>query len=351
MSLICDIKAFHVVSQDKNPRHNISFFRSYNTGVDFEISQLKLECGKMYALVGPSGAGKSILISLLCGFPPFLESQVVKCDKFRFFNMSLERTVSLRIPRFLRTYHKAVDATHIIYLPQALPTDKSCSVKCCAAMKDVFYSLLDRRTKVTVNQFQDIMKDALLRFNLQHVWKQDLTSLSGGERRRIELLTRLASMKAAKKDRVLVVLDEPTTGFDAYSQFQFLSGIREQLKQLLDENLKVTVVISTHAMHYVSGEKNLFDSVILMNSDKDEDSISGVNCQSMDGSSRLCAVVEQFDSSDVESRIKGLLDDENKHLKTPFLWREVFEQMAKRPIRDLVSFFDKQIAKGVSHVH
>ncbi len=332
MSVLCEIEDFYAVSHESESfmGHGIRRFLDDRSGVDFRIPSLCLESGKMYALVGPSGVGKSVLISLLCGFPPFVRRQRISCREFKFLGLYLKGYNQRRVSEFLEAYRHGVDSSHIIYLPQVLPNDKSLAVKCSAAMEDVFRSIVSPHTSFSLRACREAILEALKQASLLDVWGRDLTLLSGGERRRVELLTRLVAIRMARKEDVVVILDEPTTGFDAKSQKDFLSGIGKQLQELTQDGFNATFVVSTHAMTYVSGEERLFDSVILLNRDKVQDVTMGTP----NAARCTCAVVGQFEHSVVESCVRHVLPK-----GSPFSWSAVFECFTEVRTTDLIDRF------------
>lgn len=276
------------------------------TYVEVTIPSLRVESGRMYALIGPSGAGKSVVMSLLCGYPPLRNSQTVTCESFRVFDFKIGDVVREKAASFFRNIRKKAGLSKVFYLPQILSNDKSLSVPASAALKDVAEALMGRRFD---RGCEKRLLESLRSAGLSDVWNRRLTTLSGGERRRLELLIRLAVVREVKARQVVVILDEPTTGFDAQSREHFFCEIRETLNALTRDGVECAFVIATHAMNYLT--EKFFDSVVFVQREK---AYVGGKCMG-------CAVVGQVKCGNAEKFAKRILPQDMQ-----FSWENVFER-------------------------
>lgn len=148
-------------------------------GIDFFVDQ-----GEIVGLLGPNGAGKSTTFRMACGLIAPTEGEVY-----------LNGENVTHWPMYVRARHG------MGYLPQ----DDSIFVK-LSVEKNIIaileYLNIPRRERL------DETDRLLDQFGLSDKRKQTASTLSGGERRRLEIARCLAS----KPD--LILLDEPFTGID-----------------------------------------------------------------------------------------------------------------------------------------
>lgn len=88
-------------------------------------------------------------------------------------------------------------------------------------------------------------------------FNKELSKLSGGQRRKVEL----AACKCVvnkKKGPCLLLLDEPTTGLDRCSAKKFFEALKDLLR---DESVRnrLCVVLATHVPHFVEEVFDDFD--------------------------------------------------------------------------------------------
>ena len=169
-------------------------------GVDFHV-----ERGEVVGLLGPNGAGKSTTFRMACGLIAPSEGRVF-----------LNGTDVTEWPMYLRARHG------LGYLPQ----DDS-----------IFGRLSVEQNLLAILEFLDLsyderlnrIDDLLQRFGLHDKRHQTASTLSGGERRRLEIARCLAS------DPQIILLDEPFTGIDPVT----INEIQDMIAELRDQGISI----------------------------------------------------------------------------------------------------------------
>jgi len=160
---------------------------------------LSLNPGEVVGLLGPNGAGKTTIFSIITG--------IFKPSSGRIL---LDSTDITDLP----TYRRA--RLGLCYLPQE---------------PSIFRKLTVEENILAVLEFQSIspyeqkdkLKSLLKELNVIHLARQPAVTLSGGERRRVEIARALASSPT------FILLDEPFAGIDPISVID-LQKIILQLK-------------------------------------------------------------------------------------------------------------------------
>jgi len=158
--------------------------KSYRKRPVIHDVSLTLERGEVVALLGPNGSGKTTCFYAIAGLiSP--ESGIVRIDG---------RDVTL-----LPMYRRA--RLGISYLPQEVSIFRGLSVE------DNILAILEIAEPVR-HQRRERLEELLSDFSIEHLRRAPALSLSGGERRRVEIARCLAS-----KPKYLL-LDEPFAGVD-----------------------------------------------------------------------------------------------------------------------------------------
>jgi lipopolysaccharide export system ATP-binding protein len=158
--------------------------KSYNSRRVVDEISIHIKTGEIVGLFGPNGAGKTTTFYMIIGF--------TKPDSGRILLNDEDITA---LPMFMRARRG------ITYLPQEPSVFKKMSVE------DNLLSILE---------FNDIAKESmghkvtelLEAFKLDHLSKNNADSLSGGERRRLEIA------RALMISPRFMLLDEPFSGID-----------------------------------------------------------------------------------------------------------------------------------------
>lgn len=198
------------------------------------VNQLTLELNRkeVVGLLGPNGAGKTTTFHMIAGF--------IQPDAGRIFLNGAEIT---RMPVYKRA------RLGLGYLSQEPSVFRKLSVEDNIRAILQFLGIPHSRQDATIEEVLD-------KLNISSLRHQRAGSLSGGERRRVELARALASKPA------FLLLDEPFTGVDPIVRAEIQDIIRrlrgEGLAILItDHNVRETLEITDRA--YV-----MFDARILL---------------------------------------------------------------------------------------
>jgi lipopolysaccharide export system ATP-binding protein len=152
-------------------------------GVSFEVKG-----GEIVGLLGPNGAGKTTCFYIACGLVRADEGQVFIGD-----------TQVSKLPMHKRA------KLGLGYLPQEPSVFRKLSVE------DNIMAVLELNLQLKRKQRKHRLEELLAEFNIEHIRHIDGLSLSGGERRRVEIARALAM------NPKFVLLDEPFAGVDPIS--------------------------------------------------------------------------------------------------------------------------------------
>ena len=173
---------------------------------------LDVEPGEIVGLLGPNGAGKTTSFKMMCG--------LVKPDKGRVFLQGVDVT---RWPMHLRSRTGGMG-----YLPQQSSVFAKLSAE--ANLKGMMQLLGFSRKQQKVR-----CAELLEQFNITHIRKSVAGSLSGGERRRLEIARCLVA------EPKIVMLDEPFAGIDPVT----VQNVQIVIKELAEAG--IAVLITDHA--------------------------------------------------------------------------------------------------------
>lgn len=174
-------------------------------GVNFHV-----ETGEIVGLLGPNGAGKSTSFRMTCGLVTPTEGRVI-------FN-------GVDVTRW-PLYRRAQQGMG--YLPQ----DESIFVK--LSVEQNIIAVLEY-LPLSYKQRQQRLDQLLDQFGLSDKRRQVASTLSGGERRRLEIARCLAT-----KPR-LILLDEPFTGIDPVT----IHSIQDIIADL--RNQGISILLTDH---------------------------------------------------------------------------------------------------------
>ncbi|MCL4106837.1 UNVERIFIED_CONTAM: hypothetical protein GTU68_046231 [Idotea baltica] len=169
-------------------------------GVDFEVNE-----GEIVGLLGPNGAGKSTTFRMACGLASPTKGKVF-----------LRGTEVTGWPMYKRAQHG------LGYLPQDASIFSKLSVEDNILAILEFRGVARKTSKARIDQL-------LTEFGLIDKRRQQSGSLSGGERRRLEIARALAS------DPEILLLDEPFTGIDPVT----IHSIQDIIHDLKDRGLSI----------------------------------------------------------------------------------------------------------------
>ncbi len=190
--------------------------------------------GEIVGLLGPNGAGKTTSFYMIVG--------LVRSDDGRIYLDDNEIT-SLSI-------HERAKLG-LGYLPQEASVFRKLSVA------DNVMAILQLRKELTQTERSQILDNLLHEFHIQHLHDAMGMSLSGGERRRVEIARALAA------DPQFILLDEPFAGVDPISVIdikRIISHLRDRGIGILitDHNVRETLDICERA--YIVNEGQIICS-------------------------------------------------------------------------------------------
>ena len=181
---------------------------------------------KIYGLLGPNGAGKTTLFSILAGLIKPSDGEIF-FDTKNVNNLNFEKRSEYGV----------------IYLPQEPSVFRELTVEenLKAALEAKKYKKLEIKSKIL---------EILEEFNLKEISKQKCISLSGGQRRRVEIARAIALSPK------LILLDEPFAGIDPL----VINEIKSLIKNLKDK--KIGILLSDHN---VKATLDICDFIYVMN--------------------------------------------------------------------------------------
>ena len=177
--------------------------RKVVSDVSFEV-----KLGEIVGLLGPNGAGKTTCFYIACG--------LVRADKGEVFINNVKVS---KMPMHKRA------KLGLGYLPQEPSIFRKLSVE------DNISAVLEFNITLNKAQRKYRLDELLSEFNIEHIRHINGLSLSGGERRRVEIARALAM------DPKFVLLDEPFAGVDPIS----VGDIQQIIFHLRDKGIGVLI--------------------------------------------------------------------------------------------------------------
>lgn len=204
--------------------------KSYKNRQVVQNVGLEVQEGQIVGLLGPNGAGKTTTFYMIVG--------LVASDKG---SIKLDGEDITHSPMHLRA-RKGIG-----YLPQ----ESSIFRKLTVAQN--IMAILETRKELSKNTREDELNLLLDEFSINHIRDSLGISLSGGERRRVEIARALAA------NPKFVLLDEPFAGVDPISVIDIKKIIR-QLKNkgigilITDHNVRETLDVCEYAYIVSQGQ-------------------------------------------------------------------------------------------------
>lgn len=207
------------------------------TAVD--VAHVEIPRGAITALIGPNGAGKTTFFNLLTGFDKPDEGT------WEFDGRSLAHIPAYRVARMglIRTFQltKALGLLTVLDNMKLGATGQT--------GENLFRSILPFLWRKQEDEIELKAKDLLARFKLDTKQEDYAASLSGGQRKLLEMARALMS------DPTLVMLDEPMAGVNPALTQSLLDHILDLKAQ------GMTVLFVEHDMHMV---RHIADWVVVM---------------------------------------------------------------------------------------
>lgn len=188
---------------------------------------LDVKSGEVVGLLGPNGAGKTTSFYMIVGLVP---SDAGKID--------LDGTDISHLPIHRRA------AMGLSYLPQEASVFRKLNVE------DNIRAVLELQHKngqpLTKDQIETRLENLLSELQIEKLRENAASSLSGGERRRVEIARALAT------DPQFILLDEPFAGIDPIAVIEIQRIVRFLKERgigvlITDHNVRETLGICDHA--------------------------------------------------------------------------------------------------------
>ncbi len=182
--------------------------KSYSKRAIVKDVNIAVKSGQVVGLLGPNGAGKTTCFYMIVG--------LIKADKGHVF---IDQQDISSLPMHGRAQ------AGIGYLPQEASVFRKLSVA------DNIMAILQTRNDLDGAAQTAKLENLLTEFNIGHIRDSLGMSLSGGERRRVEIARALAS------DPQFILLDEPFAGVDPIS----VGDIKQIINHLSDKGIGVLI--------------------------------------------------------------------------------------------------------------
>jgi lipopolysaccharide export system ATP-binding protein len=195
-------------------------FRSRQVVKDLSIDVAQ---GEVVGLLGPNGAGKTTAFYMIVGLVPTDAGRIL-LDDLDLSKLPVHRRARLGLG----------------YLPQEASVFRKLSVE------DNILAILETRGELDGNKRKEILESLLEELHIGHIRHGIGQSLSGGERRRVEIARALAA------EPRFMLLDEPFAGVDPISVLDIQRIIRHLSARnigvlITDHNVRETLGICSRA--------------------------------------------------------------------------------------------------------
>ncbi len=194
---------------------------------------LRIQGGEIVGLLGPNGAGKTTTFGCILG--------LVRPDRGR---VTLDDQDITSLPMYLRARRG------LGYLPQEASVFRKMTVE------DNLLAILET-LRLGSDEMRERSASLLEEFGLSHLARQKGSTLSGGERRRLEIARALTTSPS------FILLDEPFAGIDPIARAD-LQRVVAHLKErglgilITDHNVRETLQITDRA--YIIAEGTILES-------------------------------------------------------------------------------------------
>jgi lipopolysaccharide export system ATP-binding protein len=209
--------------------------KSYKARTVVQDISLTIKSGEVIGLLGPNGAGKTTSFYMMVGLVPLDEGRIL-----------LDGVDLSRMPIHMRA------RMGLSYLPQEGSIFRKLTVS------ENIMAILQLQ-EISEEEMQEKLESLLEELHITHIRDSAAVSLSGGERRRVEIARCLAS------DPSFVLLDEPFAGIDPIAVIDIQQIVRFLSSRnigvlITDHNVRETLGICDRA--YIVNQGHVFASGI-----------------------------------------------------------------------------------------
>jgi lipopolysaccharide export system ATP-binding protein len=207
--------------------------KSYKSRTVVQDISLTIKSGEVIGLLGPNGAGKTTSFYMMVGLVTLDEGRIL-----------LDGTDLSHMPIHMRA------RMGLSYLPQEASIFRKLTVA------ENIMAILQLQT-MTEEEMQENLESLLEDLHITHIRDSAAVSLSGGERRRVEIARCLASNPS------FVLLDEPFAGIDPIAVIDIQQIVRFLSSRnigvlITDHNVRETLGICDRA--YIVNQGQVFAS-------------------------------------------------------------------------------------------
>ena len=186
----------------------LNLAKSYKSRQVLKDLSLEVASGEVVGLLGPNGAGKTTAFYMIVGLTRCEHGEILLDDR-DIGRLPMHRRAQLGLG----------------YLPQEPSVFRRLSVS------NNIMAILETRPALSEEQRADRLEELLGELHIEHVGDSLGLSLSGGERRRVEIARALAAEPS------FILLDEPFAGVDPLS----VVDIQRIIKHLSDKGIGVLI--------------------------------------------------------------------------------------------------------------
>jgi len=186
----------------------LNLAKSYKSRQVLRDLSLQVASGEVVGLLGPNGAGKTTAFYMIVGLTPCEHGEIM-LDGRDIGRLPMHRRAQLGLG----------------YLPQEPSVFRKLSVE------DNILAILETLPKLDSTARHERLEELLEELHIGHVRQSFGMSLSGGERRRVEIARALAA------DPRFILLDEPFAGVDPLS----VGDIQRIIKHLSSKGIGVLI--------------------------------------------------------------------------------------------------------------
>ncbi|MFZ4077733.1 MAG: LPS export ABC transporter ATP-binding protein [Legionellaceae bacterium] len=201
--------------------------KMFKTRLVVDDINLHIRAGECVGLLGPNGAGKTTCFYMIVGLLSADEGEIL-LNGANVTKKSMDERARLGIG----------------YLPQEASVFRKMTVS------ENILAILELRPNLNKTQRLELLEHLLLEFHISHIKNTLGMSLSGGERRRVEIARSLAI------DPQFILLDEPFAGVDPIS----VLDIKKIISQLCARNIGVLITD-----HHVRETLDICNRATIMN--------------------------------------------------------------------------------------
>ena len=201
--------------------------KRYGSRTVVQDVSLEVESGQVVGLLGPNGAGKTTSFYMIVGLVP-LDSGEIKLNGEPITNLPIHQRSQMGLS----------------YLPQEASVFRKLNVE--DNIRAVLELQYENGRKLSEEEISQRLNSLLSELQISHLRNNTAISLSGGERRRVEIARALASQPK------FILLDEPFAGVDPIAVGEIQRIVRFLKERgigilITDHNVRETLGICDHA--------------------------------------------------------------------------------------------------------